>query len=247
MNLPQVIMTGVLFLIMTLRGTLDFIPDLVQFQHTASCFLLDIPYLALALDNIHTMFLGQDLGATHYLRLTCQAYDINGPKDEILISVVSILGNSNLHQPQCPIDSAPISTSIPICDVYANSTLSVEPLSVLPLVQVSLVETSTPADVLTPLVTVASVPSALVSSVSETKAETHDSTTHVASPLSGSPHPDVGHCTLAERDLVVAHALKMFLLVMLGLFVIVRLRNPEVKIVSPFLPVIDGTKRLSLV
>ena len=52
---PQVIISGVLFVIAAISGTLYFTPDLTIFQHTASCFLLDIPYLVLALDNIQTL------------------------------------------------------------------------------------------------------------------------------------------------------------------------------------------------
>ena len=278
--LPQVIISGVLFVIAAISGTLYFTPDLSHYKTTASCFLLDIPYLALALDNIQTL-LGKDLGATQHLRLTCLAYGLNDPKDEVLISVAGILGNSNINHPHCPIDSAPIYTSIPVCDINANSTLSVEPLSDLPLVQFSLVETSTPTNVFAPVVTVASVPSALVRSVNETKTEIHDYTfSGLASLLSDNRCLRVGHCTRAEIDRVIADAFLKFLcgfLVVYGVMfvvlysetlegqrklaaanaalaklrvstihqIIVCLRNPDIKIVSPFSPVIDGANKLS--
>ena len=173
---------GVLFVISTLRGTFNHIPDLTLFRQTASCFLLDIPYFALALDNVQS-FLGQDLSATEHLRLACQAFNINDSKDDLLISVTGILGN--ISHTQCPIDSAPIPTPILTPDLDGTPTLSAAPLSVGPLVQVSIMaaSTPTPTPVATPAVTSSPVPSMPVNIVNETDTEAKGSASNIRSPL----------------------------------------------------------------
>ena len=180
MNLSQVIMTGVLFIVSALRGTFNYIPDLSLFKHSASCFLLDIPYFALALDNIQTS-LGQDLSATEHLRLACQVFNTNDSEDEILISVIGTLGNIN--NTQCPIDSAPIPIPITTPDLDGTPTLSAAPLSVVPLAQVSIMASPTPTLTPTPAVTLAPVPSIPVNMVNKNKTKAEGSTGNIHSPL----------------------------------------------------------------
>lgn len=72
MLLTQIILTSVLFLLGAFSDTIQFAPALYSFEQTASCVIINLPFIPFALDTVQTL-LGQGPRATQQLRLTCNS------------------------------------------------------------------------------------------------------------------------------------------------------------------------------